>query len=496
MLLRTLLASLSMLLLVAVISACKHDIPEKAVVPEVLDNYPPQIAAIIRSNCAVAGCHNAASYQVSGGGLLMDTWEHLFDGGSHGATVVPYSPENSSLLYFTNSFPEFGPIPEDQSMRMPLNAPALSKDDYITLRNWITNGAPDKFGNVPFASNAATRQKIYAVHQGCDYVTVIDAEKHVVMRMIPIGKLATIETAHSIKVSSDGYAYISLWASQHVIKIDTRTDSVVDDINIGSPNSNMLQLTPNGNELLITNWFSNALLRLDVSSKQILGTYGLGAFLAPHGIATNKSADTFFVTEMRGNIVHRIPLSGGHRSISIDGTPPSTGAGKPDPHNIQMAPDYSKYFLSCEGSNEIRVMDAHSDTLIAKIDVGGTPQEMAISRAPLTPYLFVTCLDDPNTKSIHKGSVYIINYKTHEFVRRIADRYYMPHAITLDDQRGILYVFSRNIDTSGPQPHHNSSVCEGRSGFYSIYNFKTLQPVNEKRYEVTVDPYSAATRFE
>lgn len=483
----------SLLFVLCVAASCRH---EPSVIPaeEVADNFPPEIGRIIKANCATAGCHNAASYEVSGGGLLMDSWQHLFDGGAHGAAIVPFSPENSSLLFFTNSYPDLGPVPQDSSMKMPLYRSPISREDYIMLRDWVANGAADKNGNIPFASNAANRQKIYVAHQGCDYVTVIDAEKRVVMRTIPIGNVPTIESAYALQVASDGFVYVTLWASQHIIKIDSRTDSVVDEIDFGSPNSTMLHTLPNGTDALVTNWFSNALVRLNISTGQITGTYGSGQFSSPHGIAHSRNSDTFFVTELAGNIVYKIAAASSTiNKVSIDGNTPTTSGSVPGAYHIVMAPDYSKYFVTCENSNEVRVIDAKTDAIRAVIPVGKTPRQMAISNT--SPYLFVACQEQQNNSSIYKGVVYIIDYNTHSVVRVIGDRYYMPHGLTVDDKNGMLYVFSRNIDPNGPVPHHNSSVCDGRSGYYSVYNFKALQPVNNRRYEVTVDPYSADIRF-
>jgi DNA-binding beta-propeller fold protein YncE len=476
------------------IASCKHE-PPTLELPEPADRFPTAVGRIIQANCAVAGCHNAASHQFSGGGLLMDTWDHLFEGGNHGAAIVPYSPENSPLLYFINSYPDFGPVPTDPSMKMPLNGNPLSRSDYSVLRDWILDGAPDKFGNVPFASNASTRQKIYVVHQRCDYVTVIDAEKHVIMRSIPVGMAVTIETGYDIKIAADGMAYASLWTSDELFRIDTKTDSVSGRINLGMPNSNVLHLSPNGNELLVANWYMSGLLRVNAAGGVTTNTYNGTGFTSPHGIASNRSFDTFFVTELIGNTIYRIAASGAHEKISIDGTTPTQAPGKPDPYKILMAPDYTKYFVSCAGSNELRVMDAHADTLIKVIPVGKKPQEMAFSRDAATPYLFISCEEDSNANPTYRGSVYIINYKTYEVVEQIRDRYFMPHALAVDDQNGMLYVFSRNIDPSGPAPHHNSSTCEGRSGYYSIYNFKERKPLNNRRYELTVDPHAADVRF-
>lgn len=478
------------------ITACKHK-PFVQPGPEVVveDNFPPQIKSIIINRCATPGCHNAASYQISGGGLLLDSWEHLFDGGNHGAVIIPYSPENSSMLYFTNAHEDLGPVPTDESMKMPLNAAPLSRDEYFTLRNWVKQGAPDKNGNIPFAANPDTRQKIYLAHQGCDYVTVIDAEKHVIMRTIPVGKEYPVEAAHSLKVSPNGNdVLLCYWGSQYIQRMDARTDTIAAQIDVGAANSNMLFFTPNGEHILLTNWFANSLMRISVATGQIRNTY-TGNFSAPHGIATNSMADTFYVTEQYGNMLYKIPANGGTiTKVSVNGNPPqATGANMPGLHNIIMAPGYDKYFVTCEETNEVRVMNATTHQLIQTIPVGKRPQEMATSRT--RPYLFVACLEDSMSNSLYKGSVYIINYNTNEIIKKISDRYYMPHTLSVDDRNGMLYVFSRNIDVSGPTPHHNSSTCYGRSGYYSIYDINALEPLNNRRYEVTVDPYSADVRF-
>ncbi len=78
--------------------------------------------------------------------------------------------------------------------------------------------------------------------------------------------------------------------------------------------------------------------------------------------------------------------------------------------------------------------------------------------------------------------------------KRIYGPFYQIHGIAIDDQNGLIYIASRNLQTSGPAPHH-TSVCGGRNGYYSIYDLNTFLPHDSKRYESTVDPYSADVRF-
>jgi hypothetical protein len=90
--------------------------------------------------------------------------------------------------------------------------------------------------------------------------------------------------------------------------------------------------------------------------------------------------------------------------------------------------------------------------------------------------------------------VYVIDYRTLEIISRIPGPFYQIHGITVDDRSRSLYIASRNLLGEGPAPHHTSE-CGGRNGYYNIYNSSTFLPYNGRRYESTVDPYSADIRF-
>lgn len=478
--------SIPVFCILALSTSCTH---EKLKAP--VRTYPEAIGNIIETKCAVAGCHNQASYQ-NAGGLLLDTWEHMFNGADNGATVIPFAADNSSLLYFINTHSALGPI---ATPTMPLNGTPLSEDEYLLVKNWIANGAPDYAGVIPFASEAATRQKIYVTMQGCDLIGVIDAEKKVVMRYISVGKTEAIENPHCVRVSADGlFAYVSFLGGEYVQKIDTRTDSIVGEIQVGIGSWNIFHLSPDGKQMVLSDWQpkpNGRVLLINTETMSIVDEFG-GLFNYPHGIASNADFTTFFVTAQYGNTVYKLRpnTSVPFKELSIDGQPPVVTAGVRDPHEILMVPDHSKYFLTCEYSNEIRVMDAIGDTILKVIPVGIKPQEMAIS--PQKHCIYVTCMEDNSPLTGFKGSVYVINYETYE-TTRIDGPFYQPHGIAVDEKAGIFYVVSRNANPNGPAPHHSSS-CAGRNGYYNVYDLNTLQRL-PRRYEVTVEPYSADTRF-
>lgn len=498
------LAASAMLFAAILFAACKPK-PSPPVATPDYGRFPDAVGKILVEKCATAGCHNATSY-LNCAGLLLDSWEHLFEGGGSGASVVPYSPDFSPLLYFVNTDPSKGTVatptmPYDATGKNPNH---LSASEYTTLKEWITNGAPDKDGKIPFAENAATRQKIYLSQQGCDLVAVIDATTNLVMRYIPVGvNTGNIESPHCLKVSADGmYVYVSFLNGTAIQKIDTKTDKVIGTVTLGTGSWNILYIAPGDTALASTDWTSNGRIVYANTTNMVLQPWltgsGAGAFVYPHGITSNAGFDTCFITSQYGNVVyryaHKIPH---YKKISVNSNPPTTTNNgdktSPNPHEILMTPDFSKYFVTCEGTNEVRVLDAHSDAVLGVIPVGTLPQEMAMSRTK--PYLFVTCMEDAaNPLPGRKGSVYVINYNTYQVVQVLHGDFYQPHGLTVDDRNARLYVASTNSNPSGPAPHH-ATACGGRAGWYSVYNINTLQPLNSRRYQVTVMPYSADVRF-
>lgn len=480
-----------------VISACK---PTKNEIPD--GGFPTEIANILVAKCAVSGCHNSASY-TNANNLRLDSWEAVFKGSSSGAVVVPYGPQYSSLLYFVNTDSTRGVV---AGPTMPLSdattkRPLLTSEEYNALKNWIANGAPDKNGNVAFASDADTRQKIYITQQGADEIAVVDGKSHLVMRYISIGTNAgTLESPHSIRMSADGTnAYVAFLGGFSVQKIDVKEDKVLSSFFMGYGAWNILFLAPADTAMVISNWQGNGSLAYlnAVGMNQYKNMYSAGSLLVyPHGIASNRSFDTFWVTAQYGNCIYKLSSSQLlYKKISLDGNPAvaasSSDATSPDPHEIVMTPDYSRYFVTCSSSHQVKVLTTFNDSVIATIPVGLNPQEIAISKT--RPYIFVTCTEDVSSFAGMKGSVYAINYNTLE-VTKIDGDFYQPHAITVDDQNASIYVVSTNASPTGPLPHHGIPT-KGRAGWYSVIDLNTFEPVTRYRYQVLELPYSAAVRY-
>ena len=291
-------------------------------------------------------------------------------------------------------------------------------------------------------------------------------------------------------INSGRYAYVSFTFGQIIQKIDTRTDAIVGAADLGSASAqwNILHVSDDGSQLLVTGLIGSVAKLIRTSDMSVISTNNNSKLIFPHGIASNVSFDTFYITCQTGNRVYKATADGYVKVISIDSDPPSGNSSR-DPHEIMMTPDGNKYFLTCQASNEVRVMDAHADTLMYVFSVPTYPQELAMSVTQ--PYMYVTCMED-SLSATSKGAVVVINYNTMQIVKTISGDFWQPHGVTVDEQRGLLFVASRNF-TNGVAPHHSSN-CGGRNGWYNVYNTTTWQRLGGD-YEAMPDCYSLDSRF-
>lgn len=446
-------------------ASCKYDTVE----PAVIDNsgYPEDVAKILVTKCANPSCHSSVGRD-DVGGLDFTSWDLLFDGGRNGSSVIPFSPEYSYLLYSVNTDSTRGPRLQPT---MPYQAAPLSNEEYNILYNWILNGAKDKNGAVRFTDDPS-RRKVYICMQACDKIFVMDAESKVIMRVVDVGnKPNQIEAPHLVRVSPDGlYWYVVFYSGDIIQKFRTSDDQLVGETVIGQGDWNTVIFTPDGKKGYVngTGLQRTAEVNLETMTliRNLTMDYPHGGFITPDG-------STLYLTSQNGNFINKVNLVSGTYDVDpivlIPGQTPSTSSSL-DPHEIILSPDGSKYFVSCQRSNEIRVFQRSNDSLLRVINVGTFPQEFGASTT--FPYLFVTCTEE-NVDANKKGKVYVIDYNTLNIVTSIYTGY-QPHGIAVNDDERLVYVAHLNYDPNGPAPHH-SSTCGGRNGYLSIIDMSSLQ---------------------
>lgn len=433
--------------------------------------YPEAVGEILTKKCATSGCHNSQSAG-NANGLDYSSWDNMFKGGKNGSSVIPYSADLSYMLYFCNVDTTLGIALEPT---MPYGKEPLSREEYLTLKNWIDAGAPNCEGYVNF-SDDPDRKKFYVCMQPCNKVAVFDAKTRVIMRYIDVGN--GNGGPHQVRITPDGLYWCVVFYEGNILQVfRTSDDSEVATITLNNGISaywNTVAFTSDSKMAFVSNMASPGFISVvDLTAK--VESLLVGGMDNPHGTFVSKSDSMLYVTSQIGNLLYKIHLKDELNPWSIDPVILGTTTSL-DPHEIIFTPDGSRYYVSCQKSNEVRVYNSNNDQLISIIPVGVKPQEFSISED--RQWLFVTCTEDtlsPGTSGSQKGSVYIIDYNNNTIVSHLYPGY-QPHGIAVDDDHDLAYVANLNFD-GGPATHHISG-CGGRNGYITAIDMSALQLLN------------------
>ena len=97
-------------------------------------NYKDDVAPIFNARCSA--CHNQDKKK---GGLVLDNYTGLMQGGASGAVVEPGDPSNSRLYLL---------VTHEEEPKMPPAAEKLPDAELEVIRKWIEAGAPETSGSV------------------------------------------------------------------------------------------------------------------------------------------------------------------------------------------------------------------------------------------------------------------------------------------------------------------------------------------------------------
>lgn len=450
-----------------------------------LGNYPDDIDQLMNRKCATSGCHNAASAGAANG-LNLETWTDLFKGSGSGSPVIPFSSRFSSLCYFINTYQDLGPI---NSPTMPFNKTPLSYEEVKMVKDWIDAGAKDKNGNV--SGSSPTLRKLYAVNQGCDVVTVMDANTQLPIRFVEVGTGKS--TPHQVRVSPDGQFWYVLFLNRNVMKkFRCSDDSFVGDIPLtpqaagtGTGDAldwNTFVITRDGKRAYCVSWTAlGSVATVDLEKmKLIRWVPGLNF---PHGICLSQDETQIYVAAQTGNYITRIdstfdPDSYLQISLNNDGIKTASSL---DAHDMQLSPDGKYLWLTLQKTNQVMVFDLQAKQAVQALAAGLYPQEIVYSKKYNSYYVSYS----GDGTSTDPGGVMRISASDYSVTKLRCGA--QPHGIAVDDDRDLLYLLSRNISSSGPIPHH-SSQCTGKNGFMNIIDLKAMK-LSSRKYELSVDPY-------
>ena len=126
-----------------------HPAPRKAYPPvDPASAYATRIQPILNTNCV--SCHGPAKRK---GGLQLDTYAHLMDGGTSGQVIAEGDPDRS-ILYTRITLPR-----TDRKFMPSEGKPPLSAADTALIRAWIADGASPLATSHPPSLPASPTQK-------------------------------------------------------------------------------------------------------------------------------------------------------------------------------------------------------------------------------------------------------------------------------------------------------------------------------------------------
>lgn len=472
-------------LIVALLCACKH----QQSLP--LGDYPKEVGNIIIPKCATSGCHNNQS-AAGAGGLNLTTWNDMFAGARSGAVTIPYRPDFSTLCYYTNTDTSLGVtlVPT-----MPEGQPPLTRQEYLTLRDWIAAGARNANGEIKFEDNP-NRKKIYVLHRMCDVVTVFDGATLLQMRYVDVGVKQLQDYPYSIKVSPDGkYWYVSFFAQSNIIQqYDATNDKHVGNITLGDGIWTSFTISPNGRYgYFVDNSNPGKIVCADLFEKRVLHTYTFNNTMQyPYGICYNKASEKLYIGTTTGNFIYTIDIINPSfpvlHQIPVDGS--ATIRHVPSVEPLQLLTEGHYCYIICQNTQDLKILDTSTNTVIKTIPLPAAPACMDYSAK--YNKLFISCTEDITGFAPLRGSICVIDINTLTLQKRIYSGY-QPYGLAVDDAGGLVAVANANLNSAGPAPHHTSN-CGGRNGNVSFIDMNTLSLISGKKSEVAVFPISIGIR--
>ena len=170
-----------------------------------------------------------------------------------------------------------------------------------------------------------------------------------------------------------------------------------------------------------------------------------------------------------------------------------------EPAAIIFSKDFSRYYVACQNTSEIRVYLSATDSLISAIEVGPQPSVMSISNKH--NYLFVSCQEDSLSFPSKRGTIAVIDISENKLITKVHTGH-QPRGIAADDRNGLVYIAHRNSSDGGPEPHHSFDIssCSGRNGYVTFLEMDTFELLkvgdsnSPLKIELAVDPYVLALR--
>ncbi len=425
-----------LLVVIVFIQSCRED--EQIVSPDydtiVTISYSQHVQSILQNRCATSGCHNNAS---SSAGLSLTSWQRLIKGSTFGNVIVPFRADKSLLTYLFDG--------TTLRRQHPAISSALSQAEVNFLKRWITEGAKNDDGSIPFAHST---KKVYVPNQQEDNVAIIDQDSLIVTRFVPVGNSSAAEGPHFI-VANDNFWYVSLINAGQVWKFDAHTDTLVKKASVlGAPA--LLALTPDGSKLYVSQFMSSSTNKISVvNTSTMTQTKTINVMTMPHGIRMSHDGTKVFVANMMSDYLSVIEVATdsvvAEIPLAFDANP--FGPAKYVPMEVAVSPDDNYLLVTCSDNEEVRMFNANTYALVDSFDVGQQPWHLQFT--PDGNWCYVTNREGHSVSVIHMPMRHVM-----ETITANSPRYFdYPHGCDISSSGKYIFISNENA-TPGYVPRY------------------------------------------
>ena len=357
-------------------------------------------------------------------GLDLSSWESLMAGSDHGEVVIPFDPAGSLLIRLATQL--------DSSHELYPHASALTEENVATVTAWITDGARNDAGDVPFADS---QNLLYVANEGGAAVSVVDMDAQVVIRTIRLQDLGFTADSkpHHIAVEPDGSAwYVSLIGDDVVLKF-SRDNELLDQTAFERPG--MLALHSSEDLLFVGRSMKavNPPQRIGVVRRSDMEVEELDVFFPrPHALAIHPEGQYVYVGSLAENSIASLDFA----SESID----FVSITGPIHTLVQFAisPDGQSMIVGGQLTGQLLFFDTSTPefpALLTMLDVGAAPWHPVFSPDGETAWL----------GNKMAGTVTAVDLKARS-VAGVVEGMAQPHGSAMRADGQYVYISNNNLN--------------------------------------------------
>lgn len=152
-----------------------------------------------------------------------------------------------------------------------------------------------------------------------------------------------------------------------IYRIDTKTFAI-DGVYAAGVVPKVVEASPDGRLLLVSNWCSYDLYIISLESGKTLKRISIGAY--PRGIAIDSTSTFAYVAQMGGSVVHQIDL----RDFTRERIPIG-----PNPRALQLSADGKTLYATLNSSGQVVALDVAAGKVIKRVKTGSAARSLVLS---------------------------------------------------------------------------------------------------------------------